>query len=61
MRLFNQTEKRAFEMRRPPVEAKPIKYWIAIQCKQIVGSNNSIAILRYQFKGFKNVTFQSVR
>lgn len=61
MRIFNATEKRAFELRRPPVQAKPIQYWIAIQCGQIVGANNSIAILRHQFKGFNQVTFKSVR
>lgn len=37
------------------------KYWEAWQCGQLIGTNNSVKILRHKFMGVKGVVFKCVR
>lgn len=37
------------------------KYWEAWQCGKCVGSNNSVQLLRHEFRFSKGVTFRCVR
>lgn len=45
----------------PKRQNKPVLYWEAYIGKQCVGSNNSIALLRFAWKHDKSVIFKCVR
>ena len=42
-------------------ERKEIKWWNAYVGDKLIDSNNSIALLRHKWKGYKNVIFRSQR
>lgn len=45
----------------PKHTTKPIRYWAAYKGNTLIDTNNSIALLRFKYKGVHGVTYRSVR
>lgn len=45
----------------PKRQNKPVLFWEAVQCGAVIDTNNSIALLRFKWKGVQGVTFKAKR